>query len=343
MLSHANILSNVDAIAQLFQLRHDDVIVGVLPFFHSFGFTVTLWLPMVAGFGAVFHPNPMDGKSIGEISQRYKGTILVSTPTFYGGYVRKCEKEQFAHVRYALVGAEKLREPIAAAFLEKFGITLLEGYGCTEMGPVVAVNAPDVADEGIRQRGSQPGTVGHPLPGVVAKVVDPATGEGPLIGTEGLLLVNGPNRMMGYFGDPEKTKEVLRDGWYVTGDIACIDEAGFVKITDRLSRFSKIAGEMVPHMRVEEQIQSLLDANHTCAVTAVPDDTRGERLVAFFTDPLVTPAELWERLCRTDLPRLWLPKRDDLRFVEQIPTLGTGKVDLRAVKKLAAGAGEAVA
>jgi acyl-[acyl-carrier-protein]-phospholipid O-acyltransferase/long-chain-fatty-acid--[acyl-carrier-protein] ligase len=131
MLSHANVLANVDAVAQVFQLRPDDVIVGVLPFFHSFGFTVTLWLPMVAGFGAVFHPNPMDGKAIGELAQRFKGTILVSTPTFYGGYVRKCEREQFAHVRYALVGAEKLREPIASAFFDKFGITLLEGYGCT--------------------------------------------------------------------------------------------------------------------------------------------------------------------------------------------------------------------
>ena len=343
MLSHANILSNVDAIAQVFQLRHDDVIVGVLPFFHSFGFTVTLWLPMVAGFGAVFHPNPMDGKSIGELAHKWKGTILVSTPTFYGGYVRKCEREQFAHVRYALVGAEKLREPIAAAFLEKFGITLLEGYGCTEMAPVVAVNAPDVADAGMRQRGSLAGSVGHPLPGVVAKVVDPSTGEGPLIGQEGLLLLNGPNRMLGYYADPDRTREVLRDGWYVTGDIACIDEAGFIKITDRLSRFSKIAGEMVPHMKVEEEIQSLIDANHTCAVTAVPDDARGERLVAFYTDPLITPADLWERLCRTELPRLWLPKRDDLRFIEQVPTLGTGKVDLRAVKKLAVGASEAVA
>ena len=241
------------------------------------------------------------------------------------------------------MGAEKLREPIATAFFEKFGITLLEGYGCTEMSPVVAVNAPDVVDAGMRQRGSQAGSVGHPLPGVVAKVVDPATGEGPLIGQEGLLLLNGPNRMLGYFADPDRTREVLRDGWYVTGDIACIDDAGFIRITDRLSRFSKIAGEMVPHMKVEEQIQTLIDANHTCAVTAVPDDARGERLVAFYTDPLMTPADLWERLCRTELPRLWLPKRDDLRFVEQVPTLGTGKVDLRAVKKLAAGASEAVA
>jgi len=343
MLSHANILANIDAVAQVFELRDSDVMVGVLPFFHSFGFTVTLWLPMVAGFGAVFHPNPMDGKSIGELAERWKGTILVSTPTFYGAYIRKCEREQFAHMRYALVGAEKLREPIAAAFKEKFGITLLEGYGCTEMAPVVAVNAPDVEDDGVRQRGSQPGTVGHPLPGVVAKVVDPATGIGPLINTDGLLLLNGPNRMIGYLGEPERTAEVLRDGWYTTGDIACIDEAGFIRITDRLSRFSKIGGEMVPHMRVEEQIQSLIDANHSCAVTAIPDDTRGERLVAFFTDPLMTPAELWERLCRTDLPRLWLPKRDDLRFIEQIPSLGTGKVDLRAVRMLAAGGGEAVA
>jgi acyl-[acyl-carrier-protein]-phospholipid O-acyltransferase/long-chain-fatty-acid--[acyl-carrier-protein] ligase len=343
MLSHANILSNIDAIAQVFQLGPDDVIVGVLPFFHSFGYTVTLWLPMVAGFGAVFHPNPMDGKGIGALAERWKGTILVSTPTFYGGYIRKCEREQFAHVRYALVGAEKLRQPIAAAFKEKFGVTLLEGYGCTEMSPVVAVNAPDVDEDGLHQRGSQDGSVGHPLPGVVAKVVDPATGEGPLIGTDGLLLLNGPNRMLGYLGDPELTRDSLRDGWYVTGDIACIDEAGFVRITDRLSRFSKIAGEMIPHMKVEEQIQALIDTNHGCAVSAAPDDARGERLVAFYTDPLVTPAELWERLCRTELPRLWIPKRDDLRFIEQIPTLGTGKVDLRAVRTLAAGAGSAVA
>jgi acyl-[acyl-carrier-protein]-phospholipid O-acyltransferase / long-chain-fatty-acid--[acyl-carrier-protein] ligase len=342
MLTHRNILANVDAIAQVFQLTPDDVMVGVLPFFHSFGFSITLWLPLITGFGAVFHPNPMDGKTIGEISERYHGTILVSTPTFYAGYIRKCRPEQFARVRYALVGAEKLREPIATAFREKFGITLLEGYGCTEMSPVVAVNAPDVEDHGEHQRGSLPGTVGHPLPGVVAKVVDPETGEGPLVGQDGLLLVNGPNRMQGYLGDPERTADVLRDGWYVTGDIACIDEAGFIRITDRLSRFSKIAGEMVPHMKVEEEIQALIDAQHTCVVTSVPDDTRGERLVAFYTDPSFEPHALWERLCLTPMPRLWLPKRDDLRFLAAIPSLGTGKVDLRAVRQLAAGAAEVV-
>jgi acyl-[acyl-carrier-protein]-phospholipid O-acyltransferase/long-chain-fatty-acid--[acyl-carrier-protein] ligase len=343
MLSHANILANTDAVAQVFQLRADDVMVGVLPFFHSFGFSITLWLPMVQGFGAVFHPNPMDGKTIGEIAEKYHGTILVSTPTFYASYIRKCRPEQFARVRYALVGAEKLREPIAAAFKEKFGIALLEGYGCTEMSPVVAVNAPDVHDDGQHQRGSRAGTVGHPLPGVVAKIVDLETGEGPLIGRDGLLLVAGPNRMQGYIGEPERTAEVLRDGWYATGDIACMDEDGFIRITDRVSRFSKIAGEMVPHMKLEEQIQALLDPQFTCAVTAVPDDARGERLVAFFTDPELPAADLWERLCRTELPRLWIPKREDLRFIEAIPSLGTGKVDLRAVRQLAAGTNAAVA
>ena len=271
----------------------------------------------------------MDAKSIGELTEKYRGTILVSTPTFYMSYIRKCRTEQFATVRYALVGAEKLREPIAVAFMEKFGVQLLEGYGCTEMAPVVAVNAPDVG---------KPGTVGRALPDVVVKVVDPETGEGPLVGREGLLLVNGPNRMVGYLGEDERTAEVLRGGWYTTGDIACIDDEGFIRITDRLSRFSKIAGEMVPHLKVEEQVQALLDPQHTCAVTAVPDESRGERLVAFYTDPDVTAADLWERLCRTELPRLWIPKREDIRFTHAIPSLGTGKIDLRAVRQLAAAA-----
>src|SRR6185503_18803175 len=192
-------------------------------------------------------------------------------------YIRKCEPEQFRHLRYAIVGAERLREPIAIAFREKFGVDLLEGYGCTEMAPVVAVNVPDVADGRERQRGTRAGSVGHPLPGVAAMIVDPDTGEGPLFDREGLLLVKGPNRMLGYLGDPGKTAEVLRDGWYVTGDIAAIDEAGFVRITDRLSRFSKIAGEMVPHVRVEERIQSLLNDHQTAVVTAVPDQAKGER------------------------------------------------------------------
>ena len=330
MLTHRNVLANIDAATELFKLTPDDVVLGVLPFFQSFGFTVTLWLPLVVGFGAAYHPNPTDAKTIGDLAARYKATLLVSTPTFCASYARKCLPDQFAHLRLAIVGAERLREPIAAAFKEKFGVDLIEGYGCTEMAPVVAVNVPDAGDAGARR-----GSVGRPLPGISAMIVDPETGEGPLIGKAGLLLVNGPNRMVGYLGEPDLTAQAFRDGWYVTGDIATIDDAGFIRITDRLSRFSKIAGEMVPHMKVEEHLQALLRDPHVCVVTAVPDPIKGERLVAFHTDPGLTAQEVWDRLSRSDLPKLWVPKREDLRFVESIPTLGTGKVDLRAVRQLA--------
>ena len=342
MLTHRNILANVDAIGQVYQLRSRDTLLGVLPFFHSFGFTGTLWFPMLTGFGVVYHPNPMDGKVIGELAEQYQATIIISTPTFCSSYIRKCEPKQFTSLRYAIVGAERLREPVALAFRARFGIDLLEGYGCTEMAPVVAVNVPDIEDGREHQRGTRLGSVGHPLPGIAVKIVHPVTGEGPLFDQEGLLLVKGPNRMLGYLGEPDKTADVLRDGWYVTGDIATVDEAGFVRITDRLTRFSKIAGEMVPHLKVEEQIQRLVADHCACVVTGVPDEAKGERLVAFYTDPEVTPHAIWEGLCQTDLPRLWLPKREDLRLVDAIPTLGTGKVDLRGVRQLALeGAGSA--
>ncbi len=173
-----------------------------------------------------------------------------------------------------LVGAEKLREPIATAFQEKFGLRPLEGYGATEMSPVISVNVPDYERGAERQTGAKPGTVGHPVPGVAVKVVDPETGERMPAGKEGLLLVKGPNRMLGYLGQPEKTAEVIRDGWYVTGDIACLDDDGFMRITDRLSRFSKIAGEMVPHLKIEEAIQPII-GEFACAVTGSPRRTEG--------------------------------------------------------------------
>jgi len=336
MLSHYNVISNIEAIAQVFWINDRDRVVGVLPFFHSFGFTVTLWFPIVTGCGAVYHPNPMESKAIGDLVQKHKATLLLSTPTFCSGYTRKCTKEQFASLRFVLVGAEKLREPVAAAFRDAFGLELLEGYGCTEMSPVVAVNAPDYDAGRDTQTGTKPGTVGHPLPGVAVKVVDPETMTplGPNV--EGLLLVRGSNRMTGYLGQPQKTADVLRDGWYVTGDIAVIDDDGFVRITDRLSRFSKVGGEMVPHLKIEEAIYSVI-GDYRCAVTGIPDDQRGERLVALYTHPSITPQELALKLGETDLPKLWLPKRDSIYQVDSLPTLGTGKLDLRGVKQMAVG------
>jgi acyl-[acyl-carrier-protein]-phospholipid O-acyltransferase/long-chain-fatty-acid--[acyl-carrier-protein] ligase len=331
VLSHYNVLSNIEAIAQVFWIGAEDRIVGSLPFFHSFGYTVTIWFPLIASCGAVYHPNPMDAQAVGQLVAKYRGTFLVSTPTICSGYTRKCAREDFASLRYVLVGAEKLREPVAAAFREKFGVELLEGYGSTEMSPVVAVNVPDFEAGRDTQTGNKAGTVGHPLPGVAAKIVDAATFERLAPHQQGLLLVKGSNRMMGYLNRPDLTAEVMRDGWYVTNDIALIDDEGFIRITDRASRFSKIAGEMVPHIRIEEAISSVI-GDAVCAVTAIADEQRGERVVALYAGCGLSPVELRQRLSETALPKLWIPKCEDLYPVKEIPLLGTGKLDLRALK-----------
>lgn len=336
MLSHYNILSDIEGLAQVFWVTRKDRLMGVLPFFHSFGFTGALWFPLLAGFGVVYHANPLDAKVVGETVSRRRATILLGTPTFYGAYLRRCSAEEFSSLRLAIAGAERLPEPLADAFKEKYGLDLLEGYGCTEMAPVISVNIPDFHQGAQRQTGFKPRTVGHPIPGVAAKVVDPDTWGTLPSGQEGLLLVKGPNRMIGYLGQPEKTAEVLRDGWYITGDIALIDHDGFLRITDRASRFSKIAGEMVPHIRVEEAINGIL-GDSGCVVVAIPDAQKGECLVVFYIHLKVSPEELWDRLERSDLPKLWIPRRENLYRVEALPMLGTGKVDLRQARTMAMG------
>jgi acyl-[acyl-carrier-protein]-phospholipid O-acyltransferase / long-chain-fatty-acid--[acyl-carrier-protein] ligase len=265
----------------------------------------------------------------------HRATVLISTPTFCQSYLRSCEPQQLATLRHVVVGAERLPATLAAAFQEKFGVTLMEGYGATEMGPVVAVNTTDVAHGPVRQKGHKPGTVGHPLPGVVAEIVDLDTGEVLPPDREGLLLVKGPSRMLGYLDNPVKTAEALRDGWYVTGDIAALDDDGFLRITDRLARFSKIGGEMVPHAKVEELLSGLPGVE-SCVVTAVPDTQKGERLVALYTSGNgAASADLWQGLSASELPRLWLPKAQNLYCVDSLPLLATGKIDLRRAKQMA--------
>jgi acyl-[acyl-carrier-protein]-phospholipid O-acyltransferase/long-chain-fatty-acid--[acyl-carrier-protein] ligase len=334
MLSHRNIAANVEGIGQVIQFTASDRMMGVLPLFHSFGFTGTLWLPLLAGFGVVYHPNPTDAKTIGETVQKYQVTLLISTPTFYAGYLRRCTREQFASLRYLIAGAEKLRGQIANAYQERFGSTILEGYGCTELAPVVAVNTPDVVDGKESQISHKPGTVGHPIPGVAAKIIDPETEQSLGPGQEGLLLIKGPNVMLGYLNQPNLTEQVMRHGWYITGDVAAIDEDGFIRITDRLSRFSKIGGEMVPHMKVEEVINEVL-GGIASAVTALPDEQRGERLIAFYAQNGVSKEDLWNKLNQSELPKLWIPKRENLYAIDALPLLGTGKVDLKKIKAMA--------
>jgi acyl-[acyl-carrier-protein]-phospholipid O-acyltransferase/long-chain-fatty-acid--[acyl-carrier-protein] ligase len=311
-------------------------VLGVLPFFHSFGFTGTLCLPAVLGIGVVYHPNPLDAKAIGPLVCDYRVTFLLATPTFLQLYLRGCAAEDFGGLRVVMTSAEKLPDRLATAFEEQFGIRPLEGYGCTECAPAVAVNTPDFRSAGFRQVGGKRGKIGHPLPGISVRIVDPETQAPLAAGQPGLLLVRGPNVMQGYLGHPEKTAEVLHDGWYTTGDVAALDEDGFLQITDRLSRFSKIGGEMVPHIKVEEKLHELAGVTEqTFVVTGVPDEKKGERLVVLhkLADGQL-PAVL-EKLSRCDLPNLWKPRADQFFRVDAFPQLGTGKLDLRQVREIA--------
>jgi acyl-[acyl-carrier-protein]-phospholipid O-acyltransferase/long-chain-fatty-acid--[acyl-carrier-protein] ligase len=334
MLSHFNVGSNIEQLEQVFGLDRKDGVVGVLPFFHSFGFTGTLCLPAMCGVGVVYYPNPLDPKAIGPLVNQYGLTFLLATPTFLQLYLRGCSPEHFGSLRVVMTGAEKLPERLAFAFEEHFGIRPFEGYGCTECAPAVAVNTLDFRAAGFRQVGAKRGKIGHPLPGMCVRIVDPENGSVAPLGQPGLLLVRGPNVMQGYLGRPEKTAEVMREGWYVTGDIATMDEDGFLQITDRLSRFSKIGGEMVPHVRIEERLHEFASAaEQTFVVTALPDEKKGERLVVFHKLAEQQLEACLEKLARCDLPNLWKPRADQFFHVDSFWYLGSGKLDLRRTRE----------
>ncbi len=339
VLTHYNVAANVEQLNQVFMLGRHDKILGILPFFHSFGFTGTLCLPTSIGMGVVFHPSPLESRAIGALVSQYGVTFLLATPTFLQSYIRRCSPEDFGSLQYVMAGAEKLPERVSVAFEDRFGIRPLEGYGCTECSPAVTVNTRDFRAAQFHQVGAKRASIGHPLPGISVRIVNPETLEPVPPGETGLLLVRGPNVMQGYLNRPEKTAEVLRDGWYNTQDIAAMDEDGFIRITDRMSRFSKIGGEMVPHIKVEDKLQEICGrTEQVFAVTALPDEKKGERLMVVHT---LAPDQLQEclaQLAKSDLPALWKPRPDQFVRAEALPYLGTGKLDLRRLKEIAAGA-----
>ncbi len=337
VLTNHNVGTNVEAIDHVVRLRSDDTMLGVLPFFHSFGYTVTLWTALGLDMRCVYHTNPREAKQIGKLSGKWGVSVILATPTFLRMYMRRCTPEEFNKLDIVVTGAEKLPVELCDKFENKFGIRPVEGYGATELSPLVSVNVPpsrSTSDD----VGYIEGTVGRPIPGVVAKTIDPDTLEDLPIGSPGILMIKGPNVMKGYLNEPEKTAEVLRDGWYSTGDIAEIDKQGFIKITGRLSRFSKIGGEMVPHINVEEAIQNFIqgddDEEVRAVVSAVPDEKKGERLIVLYTDLPKTPQEICEHLSTLGMPNLWIPTADNYIQVESIPLLGTGKLDLKGLEDL---------
>ncbi|MCE5318402.1 MAG: AMP-binding protein, partial [Parachlamydia sp.] len=336
VLSHFNIHANIDGVAQVVPgTPRCHRLVHALPFFHSFGYMM-MWLGLGHKHALILHPNPLDFAAIGELAWKLQATLMMTTPTFLRGYMKRVLPGQFGTLKCVLTGAEKLPETLAQAFELQYGLRPIEGYGATECSPVIATSSLNVREPGICQLGTLPGTVGKPLPGILLRVVHPETFQELPLGEQGLLLVKGPNVMQGYLDKPELTREVIKDGWYVTGDIASLNQEGFVKITDRLSRFSKIGGEMVPHGRVEEYLHQVTHADQQLfAVTAIPDQQKGECLAVVHTVQPDKIAGILKQLSELGIPNLYIPKPDCFIQVESLPMLGSGKLDLKGVKAIA--------
>lgn len=337
MLSHHNLISNIESVSQAIDVLATDRLLSVLPLFHSFGYTVCFWLPLITGASAICFPDPRQAKEVGDACREFKATIFAATPTFLRFYLRRCEKEDFASLRLLMTGAEKLPASVRDEFAAKFHIEPQEGYGTTELSPAVSANIPDTELDGVRQVGSKPGCIGQPFPGIAVKIIDPETEVDLPPNQPGMLLVYGPNVMEGYLGKPELTKSAMRGKWYVTGDVAKIDEDGFIMITDRLSRFSKVAGEMVPHLRIEDELHSIIGtAERVFAVVGLPDEKKGEKLIVLHVDAEgVNITDVQKKMAACGLPNLWIPDERNYFRIEEMPVLGSGKLDLQKLKKKA--------
>jgi acyl-[acyl-carrier-protein]-phospholipid O-acyltransferase/long-chain-fatty-acid--[acyl-carrier-protein] ligase len=338
-LSHRNILGNVSQFAVLLDSPKDTVILASLPFFHSFGCTVTLWYPIIEGVQTLTYPSPLEAGKIAALVERGKATVMFATPTFLRAYLRKAEPAQLRSLRLLITGAEKLPTELACAFEERFGLPVFEGYGLTETSPVISVNLPDpkarTPSDSV-QPASRLGSTGKMAPGVAAEIRDPETDAKLSLHETGMLWVRGPNIFAGYLNDPVRSAEVLRDGWFKTGDLGRFDEDGFLFIEGRLSRFSKIGGEMVPHEMIEQKILSALKleshSERIIAVLGVPDEAKGEALV-LLSSIEIDVQEFRAALREAEVPNLWVPRT--ICRVEAIPILASGKLDLGQCKKLA--------
>lgn len=339
-LSHKNLLTNIKQVSELLNFQKDDVILNSLPIFHSFGLTVTTLMPLCEGIKMVSVADPTDGAEVGKMCARHHVSIMFGTSTFFRLYVRnkKLHPLMLQSVRMVIAGAEKLKADVKEAFRLKFGLEIYEGYGATETAPVASVNMPNILDpDSLKEfTFNKSGSVGMPLPGTIIKIVDPDTLEELNVGEDGLILIGGGQVMKGYLKDQTKTDEVIveLDGvrYYKTGDKGHIDENGFITIVDRYSRFAKIGGEMISLGSVEENIAQVLNDENQFVAVAVNDEKKGESVVLLVKSPL-SLEEINNRIKSLNVPPIMLPSQ--IFLVDDIPLLGSGKVDFKGAKKLA--------
>lgn len=333
VLTHRNLLANISQVEVLLRTENIETMLGCLPIFHSFGFTVTLCWPLISGPKIISYISPLESAKLAEIIHKFKVHLMITTPTFLRGLMRRAEKEELASIKIVIVGAEKLPLSLMEDFQKKFDIPVCEGYGMTEASPVISVNLPDTA----HWKRKRPGSTGRLLAGLEVRTLDFNTNAPQCPHVKGSIELRGANIFPGYLHEQGKESSVLHDGWYSSGDVGHLDEDGFLFIEGRVSRFSKIGGEMVPHGTVEQHLFEII-RNLTnqgegipAAIMGYEHPTRGECLVALIVGD-IQPSVIRQELAARGLPNLWIPRI--VRHVEKIPTLATGKLDLRGCQEL---------
>ena len=343
-LSGDNILGNAQQIANIINVNDEDIILGSLPLFHAFGIVVTTYLPLIEGIRCVAHPDPTDGLAIAKLISSYKVTIMCGTSTFFRLYTKnqKIHSLMFESLRLVVSGAEKLREDVRIEFKKRFAKDILEGFGTTETSPVATCNLPDVLSPDFSiQKGQKAGTVGMAIPGTTIKVVDPVTFKELKVNEEGMILISGIQVMKSYLDDEDRTKKALKvinaKTYYITGDKGKLDEDGFLTIVDRYSRFAKIGGEMISLGAIEELISKFIESTDNLIdflVTSLEDEKKGEKIILLISNANKEfIQELKEKILKNFDNKLMIPS--EIKIVEEIPKLGSGKKDFVKAKYLA--------
>jgi acyl-[acyl-carrier-protein]-phospholipid O-acyltransferase/long-chain-fatty-acid--[acyl-carrier-protein] ligase len=320
-LTHRNIAANIKSFGDYVKIYSEDILLANLVFFHVFGLTVNLWVPFYYGMTMVTYANPLDFQTISKIAHEEKPTIMVGTPSFFWGYLQKSEPGDFKTLRLMVAGADKCPDALREGWMKKHGVTLLEGYGATETSPVISVNS---------QEFNRPGSTGRVIPGVQVKIENFETGKECTTGEVGKIMVKGDIVMKGYYDDPEQTAEVLNDGWYNTGDMGFFDTDKYLWHAGRFRRFTKIGGEMVSLVKVENTLEKYLPQGASCCVVEMMDEKKGSYIIATVSQE-VNKTEILRKMMN-DLPSIALPRQ--FLTIKELPMMSTGKIDFRTVTKM---------